>query len=155
MGLPDGYAIRAVEAGDYERGILDTLGVLTTVGDVSREKFAQIVGYWNSLKTIDGASQVYNGLVVVDGQQQVVATGMVFVEEKLIHQGGKVGHVEDISVRADQQGKQLGKLLISHLTQIARACGCYKVIMDCDQKNVGFYEKCGYSQAGVEMQQRF
>ena len=30
----------------------------------------------------------------------------------------------------------------------------YKIILDCDEKNVKFYEKCGFNNAGVEMQIR-
>lgn len=44
-----------------------------------------------------------------------------------IHQLGKVGHIEDIVVRKDQQGKHLGLRIIEALDHIARRVGCYKV----------------------------
>ena len=34
--------------------------------------------------------------------------------------------------------------LIDHLLSVARALGCYKVILDCDDKNVAFYAKLGF-----------
>lgn len=29
--------------------------------------------------------------------------------------------------------------------------GCYKIILDCSQKNIPFYEKCGFSHKEYEM----
>jgi hypothetical protein len=35
--LPEGYTIRPLQKGDYQKGFLDVLRVLTTVGDVTDE----------------------------------------------------------------------------------------------------------------------
>jgi glucosamine-phosphate N-acetyltransferase len=37
--LPAGYKLRPLQSGDYERGVLDVLAVLTTVGEISKEKY--------------------------------------------------------------------------------------------------------------------
>lgn len=64
---------------------------------------------------------------------------------------GIVGHIEDIAIANDQQGKKLGITIIHALDHIAKEVGCYKAILDCSEKNQGFYEKCGYKLAGVQM----
>jgi hypothetical protein len=64
---------------------------------------------------------------------------------------GCVGHIEDISVAKDQQGKKLGLRIIQALDAIAQEKGCYKAILDCSEHNRPFYEKCGYKLAGVQM----
>lgn len=64
---------------------------------------------------------------------------------------GSVAHIEDIAVAKDQQGKKLGLKMIHALDDIAEKVGCYKAILDCSDKNQGFYEKCGYRLAGVQM----
>lgn len=64
---------------------------------------------------------------------------------------GVVGHIEDITVAKDQQGKKLGLKIIQALDNIAEKVGCYKAILDCSEKNQGFYEKCGYKLAGLQM----
>lgn len=153
--LPPGYSIRRTQPRDFEN-VVDTLRILTTVGDISREQFEDIVTYWNSTTINFHGKQIhaYHPHVILDGSGRVIATGTVFLERKIIHEGGLVGHVEDIAVAKDQQGKQLGLILIQHLTALAHEHGCYKVILDCDEKNVGFYEKCGYRRAGVEMDHR-
>ncbi len=45
-----------------------------------------------------------------------------------IHNLGLVGHIEDIAVAKDQQGKKLGLRLIQALDFIAEKIGCYKTI---------------------------
>ena len=44
-----------------------------------------------------------------------------------IHNLGLVGHIEDIVVNKDQQGKKLGLRIIEALDYIAEKIGCYKV----------------------------
>lgn len=44
-----------------------------------------------------------------------------------IHDLGLVGHIEDISVAKDQQGKKLGLRIIQALDHVAEKVGCYKV----------------------------
>jgi len=39
-----------------------------------------------------------------------------------------VGHIEDIVVNKDQQGKKLGLRIIEALDHIAAKVGCYKVL---------------------------
>ena len=46
-----------------------------------------------------------------------------------IHNLGLVGHIEDIVVNKDQQGKKLGLRIIEALDYIAERIGCYKVCM--------------------------
>ena len=64
---------------------------------------------------------------------------------------GVVGHIEDISVAKEMQGKQFGLRIIQALDYIAEKVGCYKAILDCSEKNEGFYVKCGYTRAGLQM----
>lgn len=146
--LPENYSFRPVKSSDLSQYV-DTLKVLTTVGDISPDQFHKLVAQWEK------NPEIYFPRVIADENDHVVATGMLVVEQKLIHGCGKVGHVEDIAVAKNQQGKKLGNFLIELLSELARANGCYKVILDCSAHNVGFYEKCGYKDSGVFMSRRF
>lgn len=68
-----------------------------------------------------------------------------------VHRLGAVGHVEDIAVAKDQQGKKLGLRIIQALDYISEKVGCYKSILDCSEANEGFYVKCGFRRAGLQM----
>ncbi|KAM0450510.1 hypothetical protein ACHAPV_004883 [Trichoderma viride] len=145
--LPEGYKLRALRRTDYDSGFLDCLRVLTTVGEVSEDKFKK--QFDNML-----ASDSYYIIVIEDTAREknsVVATGALIVEHKFIHSLGKVGHIEDIAVAKDQQGKKLGLRLIQALDHVAEKIGCYKSILDCSDANEGFYVKCGFRRAGLQM----
>ncbi|OTA98238.1 hypothetical protein M426DRAFT_70197 [Hypoxylon sp. CI-4A] len=143
--LPEGYTARSLRLSDYEAGFLDCLRVLTTVGEISKDQFAERYQWMSSQDT-------YYVLVIEDTTRgKIVGTGALLVERKFIHSLGLVGHIEDIAVAKDQQGKKLGLRLIQALDFIAEKVGCYKTILDCSEANEGFYVKCGFRRAGLEM----
>ncbi|KAL2106005.1 hypothetical protein VUR80DRAFT_7423 [Thermomyces stellatus] len=143
--LPPGYTIRALRRSDYATGFLECLRVLTTVGDVTAETFEK---QYDAMASQEG----YYILVVEDTSRGViVGTGSLIVERKFIHNLGQVGHIEDIAVAKDQQGKKLGLRIIQALDYIAEQVGCYKSILDCSEANEGFYVKCGFRRAGLQM----
>lgn len=45
-----------------------------------------------------------------------------------MHKNGLVGHIEDIAVNSNQQGKKLGLRIIQALKFIGAQRGCYKGI---------------------------
>ena len=162
--LPPNYTIRPLQRSDYQAGVLDVLRVLTNVGDVTEDA-------WNGrFDWMAKKEDEYYVLVVCNGEGKVVGTGGVVVERKLyvydssqldgkgpqlnthsIHNLGLVGHIEDIAVAKDQQGKHLGLHIIKALDHVAEKVGCYKTILDCSEPNEGFYVKCGYKRAGLQM----
>lgn len=117
----------------------------------------------------------YYLVCITDSSDKIVGTGALIVERKFIHSLGMVGHIEDIAVAKDQQGKKLGLRMIQALDYVAEKVGCYKVcfdvwcwgchgtrrgfagtdrrqsILDCSEANEGFYVKCGFKRAGLEM----
>ncbi|KAJ5895810.1 Glucosamine 6-phosphate N-acetyltransferase [Penicillium subrubescens] len=143
--LPTDYTIRPLRRSDYKRGYLDVLRVLTTVGEISEEAWDQRYDW------IASRNDEYYMLVVCDGQDNIVGTGSLIVERKFIHSLGMVGHIEDIAVEKNQQGKKLGLRIIQALDFVAEKVGCYKSILDCSEANEGFYVKCGFKRAGLEM----
>lgn len=158
MSLPDGFYIRRMEEGDLEQ-VTETLKVLTTVDTITPESFSKLIKYWNEATVWndneDKKIMQYNPMVIVDKRTETIAaTGNIIIERKIIHELGLCGHIEDIAVNSKYQGQGLGKLLIGQLVTIGFDYGCYKIILDCDEKNVKFYEKCGFNNAGVEMQIR-
>lgn len=119
--LPTDYTIRPLRRSDYQRGYLDVLRVLTTVGEITEEQ-------WNRrYDWIRSRNDEYYMLVVCDGADRVVGTGSLIVERKFIHSLGMVGHIEDIAVEKGQQGKKLGLRIIQALDFVAAQVGCYKV----------------------------
>lgn len=126
--LPSGYTIRPLRESDYSAGFLDVLRVLTVVGEVTRAAWTERYGFMRA------RNDTYYVLVIcddsgagADGEGRIVGTGAVVVERKFIHNLGLVGHIEDIAVARDQQGKKLGLRIIQALDELAARVGCYKV----------------------------
>ncbi|TVY48324.1 Glucosamine 6-phosphate N-acetyltransferase [Lachnellula cervina] len=143
--LPDSYTLRSLRRSDYARGFLDCLRVLTTVGDITEAQWDERYTWMST----QGKGGYY--LLVVDDGKRIVGTGALIVERKFIHNLGIVAHIEDIAVAKDQQGKKLGLKIIQALDFVAEKVGCYKSILDCSEANEGFYVKCGFKRAGLEM----
>ena len=90
-------------------------------------------------------------IIVIEYNNKIVGTGTLLIENKLIRNYGKVGHIEDIVIDKKFRKYGLGKELIGFLVEIATLEKCYKCILDCDDKNKSFYEKCDFKNVGVEM----
>lgn len=145
--LGNGLLVRSIRSSDYDGQVLPLLEQLTSIGTISREFFTARVAALGDMQHM---------LVIEDEDSgRVVSTGTLLVEAKFIHQAGLAGHIEDIVVDSTVRGKGLGKLIIQKLVEVAVAAGCYKVILDCAQKNIAFYEKCGFIQKEVQMAMYF
>jgi glucosamine-phosphate N-acetyltransferase len=160
--------IRPLASTDYERGHLSVLSVLTQTPDVG-------AAAWTSqFHALNSASTTYYILVIVSREtDRIVGTGGVFIERKFLRGLGRVGHIEDIAVAREMQGKKLGLRIIEALTYISENAGCYKTILNCSDANIrasvfvisnyvlltvsvflptlAFYEKCGYEKRESEM----
>ncbi|XP_040567323.1 probable glucosamine 6-phosphate N-acetyltransferase [Lepeophtheirus salmonis] len=135
-----GLKIRALQSGDDERGFLSLLKQLTTVGDISREKF---VDAFESMRSKNGT---YYVIVIEDTtKEEIIGCATLLIEQKFIRNCAKKGCVEDVVVNSSYRGKQLGKLIVITLNLLAKELGCYKVSLNCTDKMVKFYEGVGYT----------
>jgi len=138
--------IRPLAATDYHRDHLAVLSVLTVVTDPGEAAWQ---AQFNAMRA---APHTYFPLVIVDKQSdKIVGVGNVFLERKFLRGLGSVGHIEDIAVDKNQQGKKLGLRIIQALTYISESSGCYKTILNCSDDNIAFYEKCNFVKKENEM----
>jgi glucosamine-phosphate N-acetyltransferase len=141
------YQIDKLDKSDYNRGFLKLLEQLTVVeaDSISYDDFVK------RLEETDMSVYVIRNI----SSDKVVATGSMYIEKKFIHSLGKVGHIEDVVVDKEYRGMNFGKAMVNRLTEVAEETGCYKVILSCAQKNVKFYENCGYSKKELQMVKYF
>lgn len=85
----------------------------------------------------------------------MIASATLMVEVKFIRDCGRCGHIEDVVVDSSYRGLRLGARVVEALAGAAREAGCYKIILDCSEDNVAFYEKCGLTRKAVQMAQYF
>lgn len=77
--------------------------------------------------------------------RQVVGTTTLLIEPKFILGGSRVGHIEDVSVRTGFEKLGIGAKLVSHAVLQAEKAGCIKIVLDCSDSTMPFYEKLGFS----------
>jgi glucosamine-phosphate N-acetyltransferase len=141
------FIIRELKEEDFSNGFFETLSNLTDVGKIRNDlNLAKEI-----LKKI-GNDRNYRIIIAEDKQnRQVIGTATLLIEQKFIHNGGKAGHIEDVATRKGYEGKGIGKKVIEELIKIAKENECYKVILDCNEKVMDFYEKTGFRQHAIMM----
>ena len=112
--------IREIEENDLEKGFLETLDFLRKASNIDKNKAKEI------LKKIK-QNQNYIIHVTVD-DNKIVGSTTLLVEQKFIHNGGLVGHIEDVVVRKDYEGKGIGIKLVMSMLERAKEKNCYKTI---------------------------
>ena len=127
--------------------ILNLLSQLTSINDLSGNPIS-CKDYNNFFGILEPNTHIY---VLVDKNDILVGMGTLLIESKLIHGGSKVAHIEDVIIDNKQRGKGYGKILLDNLIKKAKKFNCYKIILNCNENNIGFYEKTGFQQKNVEM----
>ena len=128
--------IREIEEDDLERGFLETLDFLRNASSLDKTKAKEILK-----KIKQNSNHIIH--VAIDGKK-IVGTTTLFIEQKFIHDGGLVGHIEDVVVRKDYEGKGIGIKLVTSLLEYAKEKNCYKTILDCKDDVKQFYERIGF-----------
>ena len=135
--------IRRLRKQDLANGFLHSLDSLRKASDLGTRKAQSIYDKVSS----DPNTAIY---VAVIGSK-VVGAATIIIEQKFIHGGGKAGHVEDVAVAKEMQGKGVGQKVVQALLDHARKKGCYKTILDCSEDLIPFYEKLGFKKYSVAM----
>ncbi len=133
--------IRPMSGHEVTEAFLETLTGLADVGLTvrqAREIFRQRL-----------RAGVLTYVALLEGR--VVGTATLLVEQKFIHAGGRVGHVEDVAIHPQFQRRGIGLALVRHLTGEAQKLGCYKVILSCFEDRVPFYQNLGFRPHDVGM----
>jgi len=105
------------------------------------------INFVNIVKNAPPTQEIY--VYKVDNIPVALIT--LIIEQKLIHSGGLVGHIEDLAVDPKYQKQGIAKHLIQYCINCAREKGCYKVILDCKEDLVDFYKHNNFKQEGTYM----
>lgn len=81
----------------------------------------------------------------------IIGTASLDIDTHFIHNGGKVGRIEDVVVAPLYRCVGIGTMLVRRCIEAAKDEACYKVILSCDEDNTLFYELCGFRRHEVSM----
>jgi len=134
---------RKVNKYDILKGHLNLYTQLTKIDPSHISK----TDYENFINSLSDDHIIY----VVESKNKIIGTITILIEQKLIHDMGKVAHIEDVVVDTNYRGYDIGTTLIKMAVEHAREQKCYKIILDCSETLKQFYGKCGFVHKGVEM----
>jgi|TARA_B110001454_G_scaffold80931_1_gene78018 glucosamine-phosphate N-acetyltransferase len=138
----DELIIRELEEKDLTKGFLNTLDTLQKTS-ITEDKALEI---FKKIKL-----NPEHIIIVAEIKGKIVGSITLLIEPKFIHQGGLVGHIEDVVINKNFQNKKIGEKIIKQVLEIAKNRGCYKTILDCSDKVKPFYEKLGFKQHSNEL----
>tara|TARA_R110000765_G_scaffold117255_1_gene210781 strand:+ start:168 stop:599 length:432 start_codon:yes stop_codon:yes gene_type:complete len=130
--------IRPIKKTDLDDSLFSLLAQLS--GEVTSYDVDHL---WNEYTKNSNHITFVDEIKEVGKPASIMATSSVLIEDKFLHCGSKVGHIEDVVVDKDIRGTGAGNKIIEHCIDYCRDAGCYKVILDCSNDNVPFYINCG------------
>ncbi|MEE8132733.1 MAG: GNAT family N-acetyltransferase [Nitrososphaerales archaeon] len=140
------FVIREINTLDLEKGFFDTLYNLSVVGNISNE-IKRGTKLFGDIKS----NPLYKIFVAIKDNKEVIGSITILMEQKFIHNGGRVGHIEDVVTRKGYESKGVGSALVRVALEYAQRMKCYKVILSCSEKNVPFYERIGFKKHETSM----
>ena len=135
--------IREIVETDIENGFLESLDSLRKASDLDKETAKKILE-----KIILNPDHIIH---VAEENGKIVGSTTLLIEQKFIHNGGRVGHIEDVVVSKEFEGRGIGIKLVTSLLKKAKEMECYKTILDCEEKLIPFYERIGFKQESNQM----
>jgi glucosamine-phosphate N-acetyltransferase len=135
------FIFRKLEKSDYYKNYLQLLSQLTEVGHITFEEFSNI------LDKIQSQIWVFEDIQ----SNKIIASASILFEQKIIHVGGIVAHLEDVVIDESYRGIKLGQKLVANIVQKARESGAYKIIADCKKELLSFYSKNGFQKNGEQI----
>lgn len=134
--------LREITFSDYEEYLKLMLEFTNYLYYITQEQFQL---------TLDKMKQnQINKIIVLIKNNILIGAGTIFRIEKL--HNNPIGQIEDVIINEKYRGNGYGNILIKKLVDIGlNEFKCYKIILNCLEHNIEFYDKCGFKKVGVEM----
>lgn len=123
--------IREFVNDDINNGLLDVLKETWFITEISEETLSE----WHSSN---------NHMIVVELDNKIIGTLTLHTQKKLIRNGGLCGFIEDVAVKSEFRGNNIGSILVQEGIKKAGKLGCYKVILSCFDERINFYTRNGF-----------
>jgi glucosamine-phosphate N-acetyltransferase len=137
------FQIRRLDIQDYYKNYFNLLQELTFAENTTFNKWEKRINDINENK--------YHNIFVIEVNEKIIASVTLIIELKIIRHLGNVAHIEDVVVSKYYRNNGIAKKLIEHCINYSKKENCYKVILNCNENLMPFYEKFGFQNKNKEM----
>lgn len=130
--------IREVKKEDLNNGVLTTLKEVWYLTEISEETYDEFI-------------KNNNYMFVVELNGEIIGCATLHLQKKLIRNGGIAGFIEDVAIREEFRGNNIGSELIKKLIDKSKELGCYKVVLSCFPDRENFYIRNGFYNESINM----
>ena len=134
--------IRELKKEDLLNGVLPTLKEVWNITEITDETYTEYINNNN-----------YMFVVEIDGE--IIGCATLHLQKKLIRDGGVAGFIEDVVIREEFRGNNIGSKLISKLIDKSKELGCYKVVLSCFPDRENFYIRNGFYNESINIRYDF
>jgi len=123
------------------------------ISDLDTDSFFATLSNLKPIEKIDAslAKKIFvdcaaKGIVtlVAEEKGKIIGTVRLLFESKYYHGGRLAGHIEDVATHKDYVGQGVASALIKYAIDLCKEKGCYKIILDCSDELIEFYQKLGF-----------
>ena len=125
---------------------------LLLLSELTSTSYLETTTFLKNVERINQMGTIIVGVLIDSSNNiDIIASGTIIVEPKIIREGKNVGHIEDIVVAKHMRGKGISQQILDILKLIARENNCYKITLDCDNELKNVYVKNGLFVKGIQM----
>lgn len=126
---------------DKKEQIMELLNQLTSCPVLDSNRFCNII---NNLHN-------NHNIYVYIKDDRVVGIVTLLIEQKLIHNGSCVAHIEDLVVDKNHQKQGIARELVNFCLNQLSTDKHYKIILNCSTELKEFYQKLGFENKNIQM----
>ena len=123
---------------------IQLLSYLSSTYDLTLEQFNK------NIKEISNMGIIIVCIVRDTNSLQLVGSGTIIIEPKIIHGGKSVGHIEDLVVHPNYRNQGIAQTILNKLVDYSKR-DCYKVILNCNPNMEPFYNRSGFEKKCIQM----
>lgn len=136
---------------NYVEKIKDSYLLLLT--ELTVTNYVDNITFINNVERINNMGTIIVGYIgeVKNNDFEIIASGTIIIEPKIIRNCKSVGHIEDIVVTKHMRGKNICQTILNMLKNEGIESNCYKMILNCNDEVKNVYVKNGFEEKGIEM----
>ena len=138
--IDDNLIIRNLEKYDYKN-------YLNLMFEFTNYKYnITIENFNNEINEIENKG--LKEIIILEKDNNIIGAGTIFKLVKL--HNNPIGQIEDVIITKNYRKLGFKKIIINKLVDIGlNKMNCYKIILNCLNKNINFYKNCGFDEVGI------